>query len=133
MSRPSSTRWDGILRVRLNGPTRLRGSAPSWQRDSWQESALVFATSAGTVGGASKSVQDLRASGAAVRAFVASGSTIYATRVHAASGAACVARVLMDVLGHSQLSITMDMYSHVMSSALLDAADAMDRALSGGR
>ncbi len=42
-------------------------------------------------------------------------------------------RVVMDVLGHSQLSITMDMYSHVMSSALLDAADAMDRALSGGR
>ena len=31
----------------------------------------------------------------------------------------------MDVLGHSQLSITMDLYSHVMPSALLDAADAM--------
>jgi len=42
-------------------------------------------------------------------------------------------RVLMDVLDHSQLSITMDLYSHVMSSALRDAADAMDRALSGGR
>jgi hypothetical protein len=38
---------------------------------------------------------------------------------------------LMDVLGHSQLSITMDLYSHVMPSALRDAADAMDRALSG--
>ena len=42
-------------------------------------------------------------------------------------------RVVMDVLGHSQLSITMDLYSHVMPSALRDAADAMDRALSGGR
>jgi integrase len=40
-------------------------------------------------------------------------------------------RVVMDVLGHSQLSITMDLYSHVMPSALRDAADAMDRALSG--
>jgi integrase len=39
----------------------------------------------------------------------------------------------MDVLGHSQLSITMDLYSHVMPSALRDAAGAMDRALSGGR
>jgi integrase len=38
-------------------------------------------------------------------------------------------RVVMDVLGHSQLSITMDLYSHVMPSALRDAADAMDRAL----
>jgi integrase len=42
-------------------------------------------------------------------------------------------RVAMDVLGHSQLSITMDLYSHVMPSALRDAADAMDRALSEGR
>jgi integrase len=40
-------------------------------------------------------------------------------------------RVVMDVLGHSQLSITMDLYSHVMLSALRDAADAMDRALNG--
>ena len=42
-------------------------------------------------------------------------------------------RVVMDVLGHSQLSITMDLYFHVMPSALRDAAGAMDRALSGGR
>ncbi|HVD82589.1 MAG TPA: tyrosine-type recombinase/integrase, partial [Propionibacteriaceae bacterium] len=42
-------------------------------------------------------------------------------------------RVVMDVLGHSQLSITMDLYSHVMPSALRDAADAMDRALNEGR
>jgi len=39
----------------------------------------------------------------------------------------------MDVLGHSQRSITMDLYSHVMPSALRDAADAMDRALNEGR
>jgi integrase len=38
-------------------------------------------------------------------------------------------RVVMDVLGHSQLSITMDLYSHVMPTALRAAADAMDRAL----
>jgi integrase len=34
-------------------------------------------------------------------------------------------RVVMDVLGHSQLSITMDIYGHVMASALRDAADGM--------
>ena len=38
-------------------------------------------------------------------------------------------RVVMDVLGHSQLSITMDLYSHVMPSALREAAAAIDRAL----
>jgi integrase len=42
-------------------------------------------------------------------------------------------RVVIDVLGHSQLSITMDLYSPVMPNALRDAADAMDRALNGGR
>ena len=42
-------------------------------------------------------------------------------------------RVVLDLLGHSQLSITMDLYSHVMPSALRDAAVAMDRALSEGR
>ena len=40
-------------------------------------------------------------------------------------------RVVMEVLGHSQLSITMGLYSHVMPTALRAAADAMDRALGG--
>lgn len=35
----------------------------------------------------------------------------------------------MDVLGHSTLSVTMDLYSHVMPSALLDASRAIDLAL----
>jgi integrase len=39
------------------------------------------------------------------------------------------ARVVMDVLGHSQFGITMNLYSHVMPSALRDAADAIDRSL----
>jgi integrase len=39
------------------------------------------------------------------------------------------ALVVMEVLGHSQLGITMNLYSHVMASALGEAADAIDRAL----
>lgn len=42
------------------------------------------------------------------------------------------ARVVMDVLGHSQMAITMDLYSHVMPTALREAADAIDRALGQG-
>ncbi len=38
-------------------------------------------------------------------------------------------RVVMEVLGHSPLAVTTDLYSHVMPSALKDAADALDRAL----
>ena len=36
------------------------------------------------------------------------------------------ARVVMEILGHSQLGITMNLYSHVMPSALREAADAID-------
>jgi integrase len=42
-------------------------------------------------------------------------------------------RVVMDVLGHSQLAITTDLYSHVMPTALREAAAAIDRALEEGK
>ena len=81
--------------------------------------------------GAAKSVQDFRASGAA--------SGVRRIRFHDIRHT-CASLLLAqglspgdDLLSHSQLSITMDLYSHVMPSALRDAADAMDRALSGGR
>ena len=101
--------------------------------DSWQESGLVFTTSVGTV------VEPRNLS----RTFehLVQRSGVRRIRFHdlrhtcasllLAQGVS--PRVVMDVLGHSQLSITMDLYSHVMPSALRDAADAMDRALSGGR
>jgi integrase len=99
--------------------------------DSWQESGLVFTTSVGTV------VEPRNLS----RTFehLVQRSGVRRIRFHdlrhtcasllLARGVS--PRVVMDVLGHSQLSITMDLYSHVMPSALRDAADAMDRALSG--
>jgi integrase len=37
------------------------------------------------------------------------------------------ARVVIEILGHSQLAITTDLYSHVVPTALRRAADAMDR------
>jgi integrase len=37
------------------------------------------------------------------------------------------ARVVMETLGHSQLAMTTDLYSHVMPTALREAADATDR------
>ena len=38
-------------------------------------------------------------------------------------------RVIMETLGHSQISITSDLYSHVAPALQQEAADAMDRAL----
>jgi len=39
-------------------------------------------------------------------------------------------RVVMETLGHSNISITMDTYTHVLPELQRQAADAMDRALS---
>ncbi|MBI4942192.1 MAG: site-specific integrase [Actinobacteria bacterium] len=38
-------------------------------------------------------------------------------------------RVVMEILGHSQISITMETYAHVMPTAMRDAADAVDAVL----
>lgn len=42
-------------------------------------------------------------------------------------------RVVMDVLGHSTLAVTTDIYAHVMPSTLIDAASSMDALLMGTR
>lgn len=42
-------------------------------------------------------------------------------------------RVVMEVLGHSTMSITADLYAHVMPSALVGAATAMDTVLTPRR
>ncbi len=42
------------------------------------------------------------------------------------------AREIMEVLGHSTFSLTMDTYSHVMPALLKESADAMDRILGDG-
>ena len=41
-------------------------------------------------------------------------------------------RVVMEQLGHSQISLTMDTYSHVMPAMMTDAARALDAALASG-
>lgn len=40
-------------------------------------------------------------------------------------------RVVMETLGHSQISLTMDTYSHVLPVLQRDAADRMEAALKG--
>jgi len=41
-------------------------------------------------------------------------------------------RVLMEVLGHSQIGVTMNIYSHVMPSQLAQAANALESAVGRG-
>jgi integrase len=41
-------------------------------------------------------------------------------------------RVVMDILGHTQMATTADLYSHVMPAAHRDVAELLDRAMSSG-
>jgi integrase len=82
---------------------------------------------------AAKSVQDLSSSWCSAPACVGSGSDLRHTCASLLLAQGVSPRVVMDVLSHYQLSITMDLYSHVMPTALRDAADAMDRALNAGQ
>lgn len=99
----------------------------------WQESGLVFTTNVGTViepRNLSRTFDQLVAK-SGVRRIRFHDLRHTCASLLLAQGVS--PRVVMDVLGHSQLSITMDLYSHVMPSALRDAASAMDRALGGAR
>jgi integrase len=40
-------------------------------------------------------------------------------------------RVVMETLGHSQISLTMNVYSHVIPALQRDAADRMEALLTG--
>ena len=40
-------------------------------------------------------------------------------------------KIVSEVLGHSQVSITLDLYSHVTPSMHQEAADVLDRVLAG--
>ena len=43
------------------------------------------------------------------------------------------ARTVMELLGHSEIRLTMDTYSHVMPQLMTEAANAMDDALGNGK
>ncbi len=42
-------------------------------------------------------------------------------------------RAIMDLLGHSQVGVTLNLYAHVLPEVRRDAADKMDAILSGGK
>ncbi len=95
----------------------------------WQDTGLVFTTTIGTVIEPRNlaRVLDGLVAKAGVRRIRLHDMRHTCASLLLAQGVP--ARVVMEVLGHSQLGITMNLYSHVMPSALREAADAIDRAL----
>jgi integrase len=98
---------------------------------AWRDLGLVFASSIGTPLDGRNVTRRLKV---LLRIVGMEPMRFHDLRHSAASllGAQGIpARVVMEVLGHSRISVTLDLYSHVFPSALGDAADAMDRALGG--
>jgi integrase len=71
---------------------------------------------------AAKARAGLRTEGG-IHALRHTASLLLAQGVHA--------RSVMEVLGHSQISLTMNTYAHVIPTVLRDAADKMQAALGG--
>jgi len=96
----------------------------------WQENGLVFTTSRGTPLSARnviRSYHRLLAKGKVKRRRFHDLRHSCATFLLAKN---IPARTVMDILGHSNISLTMNTYSHVMPEMLRDAADAMNEFIS---
>nr|WP_241251344.1 site-specific integrase [Candidatus Protofrankia californiensis] len=95
----------------------------------WKDDRVVFAT---TIGSPVEHRNDIRAFKALCAKAGLRPVRLHDLRHTAASLLLAQGqhpRVVMEVLGHSQISVTMNVYSHVMPSLLHDAADAMSQAL----
>ena len=97
----------------------------------WADARLVFATVAGTPVDHRNDAREFKA--------LCRRAGIPPYRVHDLRHTAATlliaqgmhARVVMEVLGHSQIAVTMNVYGHVMDPQMRDAADAVDDALWG--
>jgi len=97
----------------------------------WHDSGLVFTSTIGT----SADDRNVRR---AWKELLASADLPY-VRIHDLRHTAATLlltqgvhpRVVMETLGHSQIGITLDTYSHVLPVLQREAADEMDKALGG--
>ncbi|CAM5441193.1 site-specific integrase [Streptomyces xanthochromogenes] len=97
--------------------------------ETWQEAGYVFTTRNG------RQVEPRNVYRSFTR--VAQGAGLRVVRLHDArhgtatllTAAGVAPRVVMEILGHSQISITMDVYTHVVRDTQREAMSHMDRLL----
>ncbi|MGW2789511.1 tyrosine-type recombinase/integrase [Streptomyces sp. NPDC001251] len=96
---------------------------------AWQETGYVFTTRTG------RPVEPRNVHRSFVRVSAAAGLRV--VRLHDArhgcatllTAAGVAPRVVMEILGHSQISLTMDVYTHVVQDTQREAISHMDRLL----
>jgi integrase len=92
---------------------------------------------AGEHGQARESERNARASALTSTGAIRSSATLPSIRFHDLRHTAATLllaqgvspRVIMETLGHSQISLTLDTYSHILPALQQEAADRMDAAL----
>jgi integrase len=97
----------------------------------WQETGLVFTTGVGTPIEPSNLTKDFQR--------LLRTANVPRVRFHDLRHTAATlllaqgvdARTIMETLGHSQISLTLNTYAHVLSTLQADAARRMDHALGG--
>jgi integrase len=97
--------------------------------EAWQDTKLIFATSKGTPLEPSNVLKRFKA---LLRAAGLPEQRFHALRHCAASlliAQGVPVKVVADILGHSQLATTSDLYAHIFPAAHQDAAELMDRIL----
>jgi integrase len=108
-----------------------RQAAERLNADSWADPALVFATGNGTP---IHPRNDYRSFRELIRQAGLRQIRIHDLRHTAASvllAQGVPARVVMEILGHSQISVTLNTYGHVAPEVSREAADRVDQALWG--
>ena len=99
--------------------------------ERWQDTGLAFTTSIGTPMDARGLIRKFHA---LLKKAGLPRSRFHDLRHSCASlllAKHVPARVVMELLGHSQISLTLDTYSHVMPAMLREAADSMDAVFTG--
>ena len=99
--------------------------------DRWQESGLIFTSTLGTMMNPGNFYTRYRQ---ALKNANMDGHTFHDLR-HTASTLlvrqGVHPRVAMEILGHSNISVTMDVYSHVVGDSMRDAMTSIEGALEG--
>jgi integrase len=98
----------------------------------WQENGLVFASTIGTPLDARNVVRQFKASLERAGLPDMRWHDLRHTCASLLLAMGTSARTVMDLLGHSQIGLTMNTYSHVVPELKREAADRMERLLTGG-
>jgi len=119
------------LAIALNAHHKRQSEDRLKAGPDWVDMGLVFGTGFGTPIEASRLTADFR------RITIKAG--LPAKRFHDCRHAVASAllsenthpRLVMELLGHSKISMTLDTYSHVIEKSMRGVADTMDRLLTG--